>query len=211
MDHGFAGIHSIEELRQFFPIDTINGAIDLENQARPTREIYAILRRGNKNVFEKLHWGFVPNRAKDTSWGHKMILARAETASSKPSFKNAFRNRRCLVIATGFYEMKSEKGQRQPLFITLPDGRPFAFAGLWETWSRSTDRNVPYKSCAIITTDASESFRKIHHRMPVILKPEFYENWLDSKNQNVLELESILKRGRIKRLISHAIKNGGGN
>ena len=113
MDHGFAGINSIDELRQFFPIDTIDCAVDLENKATPTREIFAILRRGNKNVLEKLHWGFVPNRARDTSWGHKLILARAETASAKPSFKNAFRKRRCLIIATGFYEWKSAKGCKQ--------------------------------------------------------------------------------------------------
>ena len=207
MDHGFAGINSIDELRQFFPIDTIDCAVDLKNQATPTREIFAILRRDNQNVLEKLHWGFVPNRARDTSWGHKMILARAETASSKPSFKDAFRKRRCLIVGTGFYEWKSVKGGKQQVFITLPDGRPFAFAGLWETWSRSPGPHFLYRSCAILTTQAADSFRKIHHRMPVILKPEFYETWLDSNNLNVPELEGILVQGRITRLISHAVKN----
>ena len=207
MEHGFAGINSIEELRQFFPIDTIDCTVDLENQATPTREIFAILRRGKKNVLEKLHWGFVPNRSRDRSWGSKMTLARAETASEKPSFKNAFRKRRCLIIATGFYEWKSEKGGKQQVFITLPDGRPFAFAGLWETWSRSPDRHSLYRSCAILTTQAGESFRKIHHRMPVILGSEFYETWLDVNNQNVPELERILRQGRGIRLISHAVEN----
>ena len=136
-----------------------------------------------------------------------MILARAETASAKPSFKDAFRKRRCLIVGTGFYEWKSVKGSKQQVFITLPDGRPFAFAGLWETWSRSPDPHSLYRSCAILTTQATDSFRKIHHRMPVILKPEFYETWLDSNNHNVPELEGILEQGRITRLISHAVKN----
>lgn len=90
MNRGFAGITSIEELKQFFPIDRVDCAVDLKGQATPNQAIFAILRRDNKNVLEKLYWGFVPNRARDTSWGHKMILARAETASAKPSFKDAF-------------------------------------------------------------------------------------------------------------------------
>ena len=209
MNRGVAGINSIEELKLFFPIDSVDCTVDIKGQATPNQAIFAILRRDTKNVLEKLHWGFVPNRARDTSWGHKMILARAETAAEKPSFKDAFRKRRCLIIATGFYEWKTEPGRKQEVFMTLPDGRPFAFAGFWETWARSQDRNSLYRSCAILTTPASESFRKIHHRMPAILKPEFYEPWLDSNNQNVSELERILKQGRISRLISHAVRNSG--
>jgi len=207
VNRSFAGINSVKELRQFFPIDIIDCAVDLESQATPAREIFAILRRGRKNALEKLHLGFVPNGARDTTWGHKLIHARAETVAEKPSFKNAFRNRRCLIIATGFYEWKQERGQKQSVYMTVPDGQPFAFAGLWETWARSPDRKSPYTSCAILTTMASESFRDIHHRMPVILKSKFYGPWLDSRNQNVHELEKILKHGRITDLINHNLTN----
>jgi putative SOS response-associated peptidase YedK len=134
---------------------------------------------------EKLHWGLVPFWAKDISIGIKLINARAETIASKPSFRNAFKKRRCLIPADGFYEWKGPKGQKQPMLITLPESKPFAFAGLWETWNKKDDQDTIYKSCTIITTEASDSVREIHHRMPAILKPEMYESWLDPLNQNI--------------------------
>jgi putative SOS response-associated peptidase YedK len=134
---------------------------------------------------EKLHWGLVPFWAKDISIGNKLINARAETIASKPSFRNAFKKRRCLIPADGFYEWKGPKGQKLPMLITLPESKPFAFAGLWETWNKKDDQDTIYKSCTIITTEASDSVREIHHRMPAILKPEMYESWLDPLNQNI--------------------------
>ena len=91
------------------------------------------------------------------------------------------------------------------MFITLPDGVPFAFAGLWETWNKKDDPNNVYKSCAIITTQASDSVREIHHRMPVILKREMYEKWLDPLNQDVKELANILQTEIETELVSHAV------
>ena len=134
-----------------------------------------------------------------------MINARAESVAEKPSFRNAFKKRRCLIPADGFYEWKGPKGDKQPMFITLPDKKPFAFAGLWETWNDKDAPDSIYKSCTIITTQASDSMRDIHHRMPAILKPEIYETWLDPANQNVTELNQILKNEIITELTSYPV------
>jgi len=127
-----------------------------------------------------------------------MINARAETVSQKPSFRNAFRKRRCLIPADGFYEWKGEKGHKQPYYVSTPSDKPFAFAGLWESWTnKESDEESVYKSCTIITTAASDSIREIHHRMPVILDPDFYEKWLNVEIQDPKELESVLQDGII--------------
>ncbi len=129
-----------------------------------------------------------------------VINARSESIAEKPSFRNAFKKRRCLIIADGFYEWKGEKGRKQPMFITSPDNKPFAFAGLWKK-KKKDDQDSIYKSCTIITTQASESIRDIHHRMPVILKPPAYESWLDPENQNVVELGKMLKNEIVTELV----------
>jgi len=127
-----------------------------------------------------------------------MINARAETVSQKPSFRNAFKKRRCLIPADGFYEWTGEKGKKQPYFVLIHSGEPFAFAGLWESWAdKESDEGSVYKSCTIITTAASESICEIHHRMPVILDPKFHEKWLNVEIQDPKELESVLKDGLI--------------
>ncbi len=97
------------------------------------------------------------------------------------------------------------KGHKQPMFITLPDKKPFAFAGLWETWNNRGAEESAYKSCTIITTRASESIRDIHHRMPVILKTEVYEDWLEPRNQNITELEGILKDDIYREFVSYSV------
>ena len=127
-----------------------------------------------------------------------MINARGESVASKPSFRNALKKHRCLIPASGFYEWKGEKGNKQPYYVTSPSGKPFAFAGLWETWTpKNSDEKSVYKSCTIITTAASESIREIHHRMPVILGSGFYEKWLNVEIQDSNEFEIILKDGVI--------------
>ncbi len=128
-----------------------------------------------------------------------MINARAETVSEKPSFRNAFKKRRCLIPADGFYEWKGEKGHKQPYFVTTSSDKPFAFAGLWEAWTnKESDEESVYKSCTIITTEANEPIREIHNRMPVILIPEFYEKWLNTEIKDPKELGVILKDGLIR-------------
>jgi len=136
-------------------------------------------RSGSQRHLVLLRWGLIPSWAKDPAIGARMINARAETLAEKPAFRSAFRRRRCLVPADGFYEwQKRETGPKQPYRIARPDGGPFAFAGLWESWrDPAEDRAV--ESCTIVTTAANAVLSPIHHRMPVILAPESYDLWLD--------------------------------
>ncbi len=130
--------------------------------------------------FVWLRWGLIPAWAKDTAIGNRMINARAETLAEKPAFRSAFRRRRCLIPADGFYEWKSEHGRKQPYRITLAVGGPFALAGLWECWTDPQGAGT-IESCTIITTEANDRLREIHHRMPAILAPESLDPWLDPK------------------------------
>jgi putative SOS response-associated peptidase YedK len=201
----FVGYRSFHELKKAFPIDKAACDVTENYNVAPSQEVLVIIKHDKENWLEKLHWGLVPFWAKDIMIGNRMINARAETIATKPSFRDSFKKRRCLILADGFYEWKGSKGQKQPMFITLPEGEPFAFAGLWETWTKKDDSDTIYKSCAIITTEASDSVREIHHRMPAILKPEKYEQWLDPLNRDVNELENILKTGIVTELVSRAV------
>jgi putative SOS response-associated peptidase YedK len=199
----FVGFRSLRELQKIFPIDKVACEVTASYNVAPSQEVLAIIKHADENWLDKFHWGLVPFWAKDVSIGNRMINARFESIAEKPSFRNAFKKRRCLILADGFYEWKGEKGHKQPMFITIPEEKPFAFAGLWETWNKKPDSI--YNSCTIITTQASESFSEIHHRMPVILKPEIYEPWLDPQNNKTDELKNILKNEIITKLISYPV------
>jgi putative SOS response-associated peptidase YedK len=201
----FVGYRSFHELKKVFPIDKAACDVTKNYNVAPSQEVLAIIKHNNENRLEKLHWGLVPFWAKDITIGNRMINARVETVAAKAGFRNAFKKRRCLILADGFYEWKGSKGRKQPMFITLPEGGPFAFAGLWEVWNKKADPDNIYKSCAIITTAAGESIREIHQRMPAILKPEKYELWLDPLNQDEKALENILQTGIVTELVSHAV------
>jgi len=188
----FVGFRNIEELIEHFPIDISNVEVTANFNVAPSQEILSIIRHDNQNHLEKLCWGLVPFWAKDTTIGNRMINARSETVATKPSFRTAFKKRRCLIIADGFYEWKGKKGQKQPIFLTLPNGNPFAFAGLWEVWDNK-GKEPPHRSCTILTREASESVMPIHHRMPVILKPDAYDSWLSPDNQGVESLQKIIQ------------------
>src|SRR3954469_13737498 len=130
--------------------------------------------QGDGRKLAVVRWGLIPAWAKDRHAGQGLMNACSETAAVKPSFRDAFRKRRCLVLADGFYEWKQGGGKRkQPFAIRLKDGSPFAFAGLWERWEAEDGR--PVETCAILTTEANELVKPIHDRMPVILRPEDYE------------------------------------
>lgn len=128
-----------------------------------------------------LRWGLIPVWADDPSIGSRMINARSESAAEKPAFREAFKRRRCLLVADGFYEWQapSEKGGRkQPYYVALSSGEPFAFAGLWERWRNPSDQSV-IESCTILTTDANARLQEIYPRMPVMLAPDAFAAWLD--------------------------------
>ncbi|MFM9115795.1 MAG: SOS response-associated peptidase [Planctomycetota bacterium] len=124
-----------------------------------------------------LHWGLIPTWAEDPKIGNRMINARGETVAEKPAFRSAFRRRRCLIIADGYYEWQASGRQKQPYLFTRPDQLPFGIAGLWENWSAPDGTQV--ESCTLITTEANSFTRPVHDRMPVILAPADYSLWLD--------------------------------
>jgi putative SOS response-associated peptidase YedK len=137
-----------------------------------------------------MQWGLVPRWAEDPSIGNRLINARAETAADKPAFRDAMRRRRCLIVADGFYEWQRQGGAKQPYFIRLRDGRPFAFAGLWEAWRRPDGSLL--ESCTLLTTDPNDLVRPIHDRMPVILPPDAYVSWLDPAERDARRLAPLL-------------------
>jgi len=203
----FVGFRKYEELVRYFPIDESVCSVTASYNIAPTRKVLAIHHREGKNILDQFHWGLVPFWAKDRSMGARMINARAETLSEKPSFKHAYKRRRCLIPADGFFEWSGPKEKKQPYLFTLPDKTPFVFAGIWDTW-RGKKRSVPaYRSCAIITTAASASVRDIHHRMPAILTPEAYDVWLDPENIDTNQLDATLKRHIITEMVRHPVSN----
>jgi putative SOS response-associated peptidase YedK len=124
-----------------------------------------------------LRWGLVPFWAKDPSIGNRMINARAETVAEKPSFRTAYRKRRCLILADGFYEWHKTGDSKIPYYICMPDGQPFAFAGLWEDWL-DKESGESLQTTAIITTAANDFMSSLHHRMPVVVRPDAAADWL---------------------------------
>ena len=189
----FVQFRSLEKLSGYLPIDVPRAEAVPNYNIAPTQQVLAVARYNDQNHLVNFYWGLVPSWAKDISIRNKMINARSETVATKPSFRNAFKKRRCLIPADGFYEWKGAKGQKQPVYITMPDNSPFVFAGLWETWNNKGKSDEVYRSCTIITTNASVSMQEIHHRMPVILKPEVYGAWLDPKNQDVTILQNLIQ------------------
>lgn len=139
----------------------------------------------------QLRWGLIPSWANDPKIGHQCINAKAETVAEKPSFRAAFKARRCLVIATGFYEWQVQGKAKQPVWVGLKSHRPFAFAGLWEQWQPPDGAVI--ESCTILTTDPNELLQPIHNRMPVILSPASYDQWLDPTVQQAASLQALLR------------------
>ena len=195
----FVQFSSLRTLETYFPIDSVAGEVTASYNVAPTQEVLAIICQKFYRL-EKFHWGLVPSWAKDLKGASRLINARAETVAQKPSFRAAFKRRRCLIMADGFYEWHGKKGSKQPYFITLPSNRPLAFAGLWETWKApgALDDDPAYRSCTILTTAASQAVNALHHRMPVILHPEAYTDWLDPAIREADRLEKILQNHHVR-------------
>ncbi|MFQ5785902.1 MAG: SOS response-associated peptidase [Alphaproteobacteria bacterium] len=157
-------------------------------------EDIAVVRRttAGGREFAWLRWGLIPCWARDAAIGSRMINARAETVRDKPAFRAAFGERRCLVAADGFYEWQKTGGRtKQPWYIRLADDAPFAFAGLWERWRAPGGEAV--ESCALITVAANARLGPIHHRMPAILPPGTYGDWLDPAPASLDALAALLR------------------
>jgi putative SOS response-associated peptidase YedK len=167
----------VERLAEEFGFE--NSSVDLppNYNVAPTQGVAAVLEEGGQRRLEVLRWGLIPPWADDPQIGSRMINARAETAPEKPSFRRAFRDQRCLIPADGFYEWKRTNGSKQPYYIHMKEGRPFAFAGLWESWKDEDGPEI--RSCTILTTRPNALAGEIHDRMPVILAADTYDVWLD--------------------------------
>ena len=156
----------------------------------PTQPVCAIAQPHQDREYRIFQWGLIPSWAKDPAIGNRMINARAETVAEKPSFRAAFKRRRCLVIADGFYEWKREGKQKQPFYIQMVDQSLFGMAGLWEIWESGDGSYI--ESCTILTTEPNALMQPIHNRMPVILRAQDYDLWLDPQQQKREALEPLL-------------------
>ena len=156
----------------------------------PTQDVLAIRSDGSQNRAQMMRWGLVPSWANDPKIGNRMINARAETLGERPSFRVAYRRRRCLIVADSFYEWKREGRTRTPVRFSLESGELFAFAGLWEAWKRPDDSWM--LSCSVVTTAANELIANIHDRMPVILDPDVESIWLDPHRDDTVALSELL-------------------
>jgi putative SOS response-associated peptidase YedK len=185
---------SIEEILNRFDVDAFleeEGYLPNFNVA-PSQSVLAIINNGQVNKMGYLRWGLIPPWAKDMTIGYKMINARAETLTEKPSFRHSYKKKRCLIIADSFYEWKRIDSKKKiPMRIKLKTDDLFAMAGLWEHW-KSTEGTSIF-SCSVITTTPNEIVKDIHDRMPVILKPEDEKIWLDPSITDDGALQPLLK------------------
>jgi putative SOS response-associated peptidase YedK len=158
----------------------------------PSQSVLAVINNGSHKRMGFLRWGLIPPWAKDMSIGYKMINARAETLSEKPSFRNAYKKKRCLIVADSFYEWRRiDSKTKTPMRIKLKSDELFAMAGLWESWKSPEGKSI--YSCSVITTQPNELVQDIHDRMPVILKPEDENIWLDPSITDTSKLQPLLK------------------
>ncbi|MBT2583534.1 SOS response-associated peptidase [Planococcus sp. ISL-109] len=157
----------------------------------PYQQIVAIINDGEKNRLGALRWGLIPSWAKDKKIGYKMVNARAETAAEKPSFRHAFKRKRCLIPANAFYEWRKDQSGKTPMLIHLASDELFAFAGLWESWTAPDGELI--HSCTILTTQPNALMADIHDRMPVILSKQAEGVWLDPAVQDPHVLQELIK------------------
>jgi putative SOS response-associated peptidase YedK len=180
-------VKKAENIEQRFGATLEKENVGQNFNAAPT-QVLPVISNADPSAVSFYKWGLIPFWAKDASIGNKMINARAETLTEKPAFRKSLQQKRCLVVADGFYEWKKEGKTKQPFRITLKDNGLFAFAGLWDEWK--DDKGNKVQSFTIITTDPNELMAPIHNRMPVILPPAYEKHWLsaDLKPADAMEL-----------------------
>ncbi len=179
--------------------------VSADYNVAPTRDVPIVRVRGDERHLDYLRWGLVPRWAKDLRIGSKMINARAETVATKNSFRSAFAKRRCIVTADGFYEWKRlDPKTKHPMYIHRADGDPLAFAGLYERWTDAENLREIH-TCTIITTTPNEMMAEIHDRMPVLLSPQQWDEWLDPANADTESLQRLLVPAPDALLTSYAV------
>ncbi len=164
-----------DSIQLAFNLASVDGYEMPRYNIAPSQQVAVITDR-DPQALSFMKWGLVPSWAKDPKIGNRMINARSETAAEKPSFRTAFKRRRCLIPADGYYEWRKQGKKKIPSYIQHAEHELFAFAGLWESWKKPDESWL--HTCAILTTEANEKLRPIHHRMAVIIEPEDYELWL---------------------------------
>jgi putative SOS response-associated peptidase YedK len=188
----FVSSSTPDEIARYFDAEPpAEAALEPSWNVAPTNDVYVVLTDGGIRRVAPHHWGLVPVWAKSPAIGNKMINARAETLATKNAYRHAFAKKRCIVPVDGFYEWQKVPGQRhkQPYFISRSDGEPLAFAGLWEQWrGPERDDSQRLRSTTIITTEANATMEPVHDRMPVILPPAAWDQWL---NPDVSDLEVL--------------------
>ena len=197
----FTLFSSAKELAELFDAE-----LSLDIQARyniaPTSQVLAlrVLPENRLRSFSLMRWGLIPPWAKDPKIGSRMINARSETLDEKPSFATAFISRRCLIVTDGFFEWEQKTTAKTPYYIRMTNGKPFAFAGLWERWQSPSGR--PIGTCTIITTQANAVLAPFHHRMPVIVDPKDFDDWLNPDNAAIEDLKSLFRPFTADRMIA---------
>jgi putative SOS response-associated peptidase YedK len=177
---------------EHFGVASVPAELKPRYNIAPSQPVPVVRRDGaGPRHLELLRWGLIPSWAKDAAIGHRLINARAETLAVKPAFRTAFRRRRCLIAADGFYEWKKLAAGKQPYWVGRRDHSPFAFAGLWERWVPSEGGAPPIESCVIVTTEPNAVVRPVYNRMPVIVPPVHYDTWLDGET-DAAALQALL-------------------
>lgn len=187
----FVLITDLSAIAEEYGVNDVSVHFSPSRNVSPGQHIPALVRLDNQNRLVTYLWGLIPFWAKDPSIGTKLINARSETIAQKPSFKNTFLQRRCLIPADGFYEWKMEGKKKIPYSFYMKSGAPFLFAGLYEKWTAPDKKSV--ETCTIITTQANSVVEPIHDRMPVIVPKESQAFWLEAQNNDVSKLQDILK------------------
>ena len=191
----------------------VEGSVDVKPRYNiaPTQDIVAIrnAESGGRELV-LLRWGLVPFWAKDPSIGNRMINARAETVAEKPSFRAAYRHRRCIVLADGFYEWQRDGNVKTPYFISLASGEPFALAALWENWT-DKESGESLQTTTIVTTEANDFMKPLHHRMPVVLEASGAGEWLAGSSELLDDVDAItppLQAWPVDRRVNNARNEG---
>jgi putative SOS response-associated peptidase YedK len=200
----FTRTANVETIVEEFGVELIDASFEPSYNIAPTQNVAAIINDDQKRLVT-MRWGLIPFWAKDEAIGNKLINARAETIQEKASFRTPFKRKRCLIVADGFYEWQKRGGEKQPFYIRLKSGKPFAFAGLYDVWE-SPDQSVT--SCTIITTEANELMQPLHERMPVMLSEKAGDFWIAPTQSEPQALLDLLKPYDAELMEAYAVSKG---
>jgi putative SOS response-associated peptidase YedK len=180
----------LQKIAPLFKAAVVESEVLPSYNITPRQPVAVIMEKGQRKIVT-MKWGLIPHWAKDETISNKLINARSETVDEKPSFRDSFKKRRCLIIADGFYEWQGAGLLKKPFFIYMKDEAPFGMAGLFDYWTNA--KGEKEITCTIVTTEANEIMIPIHHRMPVILSPKYYDLWLSPDETDTAKIKALLK------------------